>query len=362
MTNQITTNNPHLWLQYFNKDRAVRAFVAHVANLPSSKTTKHTARAYEQGLRYFLEWSQDHLPTPELVEQYGAHLKHQKNGGLKSSTIASKYLAPLRLYLNKLASQPLPGFTGSERDYIADCREYIRAAADVKNPAPDTTTNRPALYAHGDRLTLGEVNRILDCIDYTTIEGKRDFALLYLGFTSGLRLAELARLTQNKIKRGESTWEAHVIGKRNNIDPVPLDENAVTYIEAYVEAYNLSAPDDGKITRDSPLWQPLHNSGSIFTNNDTSTGLTAGSIQSLVKRRSRQAINREITPHDMRRTVAAIARAEGMDYDDIRALLRHKSIATTARYVGKPQNMSASLISTRVNFVRPAELKELKAS
>lgn len=350
MTNALATLDLTKWTEYFNIKLAYMDVINYVAALPSSKTkTKHTLRVYQTGLDYWRQWSMDTLPTPELMTLYIAHLKNERQGrdgmGLKSSTISSKYLAPLRHYLTKLANQSLPGLHGPERDFVADCREAMRQALAIKNPRPDTTTNQSALYAHGERLSLAEVNTVLTSIDPNTIIGKRDLALLYLGFTSGLRLSELSRVTLAKIKHGENCWEVHVRGKRNNIDPVPIDTTAKALIEDYVDAYNRAATIPIEV--DSPIWQAHHNSGSIFTDHPTSRGLSTSAIQNIVSRRTNAAIGRAITPHDMRRTVAAIARANNMDYDDIRALLRHKSIATTARYVGKPQNLSRSLLTSR---------------
>lgn len=341
------------WLEYFSRRKAIAAVAAHVAALPSSSTPeRHTHHVYESGLKYWLNWAGDTLPTEDIVTGYIAHLRQR---GLKSSTIGSKYLAPLRLYLRKLAGQHVVA-TGAVREFVEDCRLSIRSASEVPTPRKETSSNRSALYQHGTRLTVSQVNEVFLAIEADTIAGARDRALLYLGFTSGMRLAELARITLAKIYRGDDCYELRVRGKRNNVDPVPVDSTAVRLIHAYVDAYNapLEGDDPRRITPTTPIWQPLlHGDNHAHVGNnryDPSRGLSAQGIRDIIARRTESALGKSIAPHDMRRTVAAIGRANGMDYDELRVLLRHRSISTTATYVGNPPNMGKSLISNRVQF------------
>ena len=341
------------WLEYFSRRKAIAAVAAHVAALPSSSTPeRHTHHVYESGLKYWLNWSGDTLPTEDLLTAYIAHLRLR---GLKSSTIGSKYLAPLRLYLRKLAGQHIAA-TGDVREFVEDCRLSIRSASEVSTPRNETSSNRSALYQHGTRLNVAQVNAVFQATEKDTIAGQRDLALLYLGFTSGMRLAELARITLSKIHRGEDCYELRVRGKRSNVDPVPVDSTAVRLIHAYVDAYNapLEEGDPRRIDANTPVWQPLlhgDNHAHIGCNRyDPARGLSGQGIRDIIARRTAAALGFAIAPHDMRRTAAAIAHAKGMGYPLIQVLLRHRSMATTAIYVGILPNMAASLISNHVQF------------
>ena len=55
----------------------------------------------------------------------------------------------------------------------------------------------------------------------------------------------------------------------------------------------------------------------------------------------------------MRRTCAYLMRANGYEWDEIRAQLRHRSIGTTERYVGKAQNLGKALLSNAVEVTLP---------
>lgn len=364
------------WIEFFDRDQARAVVSAHLDILPSTATKeRHTHRLYNSGLDYFIKYLGDVLPTPDVIEMYLAHLKMRpgvKEGErMKSSTIASKYIASLRHYLNALANQAINLTDLSDRDfrYVIQCKEQIRAVLAMKTPPVEHSSNRPALEQHGQRLKWSQVLTILDAIDYSTIKGKRDYAILYIGFTCGLRVAEIQRMTQDCVRMGDTCYEIHVRGKRQNSDPVPADASVPLLIQTYVDAYNapLSPDDPRRITPDSPLWRPLTRSSSHFKigrlMGTTKEGqqirctadhaMQASGLRYVVRRRSKDALGFSIGPHDMRRSLAAIMRNENMGYDVIQTILRHKSIATTQKYVGKPQNLAQCLITNRLSIDLP---------
>ena len=347
------------WLNFFSRDHALGAFYAHLETLKSARSPeRHTQRSYESGLTHFLAWVGDELPTRDVLMAYIIHLQQPTArcpGGRAPRTIAAKYLAPVRLYLRMLEEQHIPNIQPGDFSYVGEVRRQLMIARRIENPAVDET-EASALYAHGQRLTLAQINDLLSSLDTDTLPGKRDLALLYWGLTTGLRVSELARITLGKIRRGSTCAEIVVRGKRGRTDPVPVDETAINLLNDWVDAYNakLNADDPRRITADTPVWQPLRRGG-VPTPLGTrgfkpGRGIHRNQIRALVVNRSEEILGFAITTHDLRRTVAALARENGMDFDLIRVLLRHKSIATTARYVGNPRNLSASLISNHVRF------------
>lgn len=339
------------WLAYFNQAAAVQGVMAHIATFPGAQTPeRHTERAYGTGLAYFLKWSGDRLPTEALITEFIAHLKAR---GLKSSTIGSKYLAPLRLYLKKLARQHrrISELSGPEWLYVAECKEHIAAAKAVKTPRNDTTTNIAPLWRpEFKRLSVREVNKVLRSIDTSTIAGKRDYALLYVAFSTGLRLAELHRITLGSITLEGDTWLIRVRGKRSNVDPVPVTKRVVNLILTYVASYNTDlAPDDPRRIEDhGPLWQSLTRSSKHLrvgaSGYDPAAGLSVQGIRQMIRRRA------GIAAHDTRRTCAAIAYDKGMSLPDIQALLRHKDAAVTLGYIGTKPDYNARMLSNYVTF------------
>lgn len=351
------------YLNYFDPHRAYKAFEDHVLGLPSSRRPEqHTYKVYTAGLKTFLLFMGRTLPTREGMLAYIRHLQERD---LKASTIGSKYLSPVKIYLRALAGQYIERrrdgdpLTIHDRVAISEIRETLRGAAQVKPPKRETVSYMSPLYAHGTRLSLGDVNAIFDAIDIETLAGKRDLALLYVGFTSGLRLSELSRISMDRIRPGTDCYELRVIGKRGNTDPVPIDSDAVHLMQAWVEAYNAAVgeSDPRRITDDTPIWQMVqHNDTPVpvgYQGRGDKQPISPGGLRLIVKKVVKEAIDVDITAHDMRRTVAALARANGMDYDEIRTLLRHQSIGTTEKYVGTPPQLSKSLVSNRVHFQLP---------
>jgi site-specific recombinase XerD len=343
------------WLQYFDRQAALAAVAAHIATLPSSRTDeKHTRRAYQSGLQRFLSFMGDELPTRDRVQSFIAQLVQQ---GLKSSTIGSKYLAPMRHYLINLADQHIEGLTGDARDLVSDCREDLRKAAKVPTPKSETTTNVAPLWRpEFVRLSVQQVNAVLRQIDRSSIAGLRDYALLHMAFSTGLRLAEIARVSLSSIQPMGDGYLITVRGKRSNVDPVPISAGCYADIMAYVAAFNdpLDCDDPRLIQGSIPLWQPLHKERFFIdaSRYNPRKGMSHQGIRDVIAKRSRIALGKqyELAPHDTRRTAAAIAYDAGMPITDIQQLLRHKDSAVTMHYIGNKPNYHERALSTYVQF------------
>lgn len=345
------------WQNYFSVEKALAAVAAHVASLPSSRTPeKHTQKVYESGLKYFLQWSVGQLPTEDLIQGFIGHLISHKN--LKPSTVNAKYLAPVRLYLRKLSGQQIKA-TGAIRDFVTDCREHIRAAAAVKSPRPQETTNISPLWnPKFTRLNLNQVNAVLRSLDITTKLGMRDYALLHVAFSTGLRIAELHRITLSAIKPAGEVYLLTVRGKRSNSDPVSLSKAAYDDLCDWVDMYNagLDSDDPRRIGDDSPVWQAMvhgDNYAQVGVNRfDPDKGMSMQSIRNVIERRTAEALGEDykLAAHDTRRTAAAIAYDAGMPLTDIQAMLRHKDAAVTLRYVGTKPDFESRSLANYVSF------------
>lgn len=343
------------WTRYFNPKLAVNAVMDHLDSLPSARNPEqHTHRTYISGLKYFLGWSEGHLPTEDLMEEFIAHLKRDR--GLKSTTVGSRYLAPARLYIRKLARQHIP-VSGAERDFVQDCRERIRGAAEgVPNPRPDEISAVAPAYRVGNRLERDQLETLFRSIPRHTIKGRRDLALLYVGFTTGLRVAEIGRMTLNTIEPHEDHYLITVRRKRNKFTPAPLDYDGYNLIQTYIAIYNEPLDDDDprRITGDIPIWQALRTPNCRMTPGlngfDPQSGMSRQAIYNMIRQRTQAAVGKALAPHDMRRTVATMAHKEGMPLKAIQKLLAHDSLSTTDVYLGDPTSYDESIISRKKRF------------
>lgn len=349
----IVVSEP-VWTHYFNREEAVRAVAAHIAALPSSRTPEqHTRRAYQDGLEAFNRWVGERLPTPDVLRVYVAELVQR---GLKSSTISSKYLASVRHYLRALGNQSIMGLEGREHSFVLDCKDQIRQAAAMPTPKPELSTNLPPLWRPDfHRLTLDEVNSVLRQIDRSTLAGLRDYALLHIAFSSGLRLAELARISLSALRpSGSGGWLISVRGKRGNIDPVPISADAYADILAAVDAFNagLAADDSRRIAGTVPVFQPLHRQRYYMAavRYATARGLSHQAIRDAVKKHTLLALGYAIAVHDTRRTAAALAYDAGMLLPDIQLFMRHKNSAITLSYIGTKPDFHTRSLATYMSF------------
>lgn len=324
------------WQRFFNVEQAMADVYVHIKKLPSALTPEnHTEKAYSSGLKSFLAFLNNRLPTPRLMDLYIAMLRQS---GKASQTIASKYLAPARLFLDKLADTRAIGIKGDDRDFAYDCQDQIRRARAVKTPRADETSYESRLFGVGVRISKSKVQSVLRYIltnTKNTLTGSRDYAIHVLAFSTGLRIAEIQRLTQSNFYEDENEqWWIKVRGKRSNVTPIPVDAHIKFLIDTYVEDYNHQATANKlpTIGANTPLWQHLTKGDHIGKFNPR--GLTCNSLADIMGKWSQPAIGIKLAPHDFRRTFATICLKDGWDIAEISKALRHNAVSTTAQYIG----------------------------
>lgn len=369
-TAYIVPYSDTVWTDFFSITAAVKAVGDHVDKLASTKRTpeRHTQRLYAAGLNEFLEWLDYRQPTAAIMDEYVAHLstKRLRNGkiGLAASSIAAKHIPPVKMFLNKLYRQDVPLTNPSDFLFVDQVRRNLLNAADIKAPKPDEKSDLPKLYRYGKRLTTGEIEKILNSFDLDNLHGIRNYTIMLVGFRTGMRIAEIRRMTLSDIKMEGEHWGIRVRGKGNKYDPVPASDQVVKTIKYWVAAFNADLTDDDPrfIQDTDPVFQPLtvagnkykygnKQGGGYYLRHDDPDdirhgqlkGLSEEPIRSLIKRASTNAIGYKITAHDMRRTCAASARAGGMDTKRIQVLLRHSSQNITEAYIGEQPDLGQSI-------------------
>lgn len=366
--------NENSWVEIFDPIAAVESVFKHVETLPSSRTTRHTARQYRICLYDFLKYCgaeivEDQRDKTRMTgdilnfralrlhteDQMKDYINHCIDAGRSSKTI-KKYLAPIRSYLDALRKQPFIGIRGEMRDLIHDAKDVFQMAIDVDAPKEVFKTSQSA-GQRGVRLNLTQVKEYLGAIDRDRLKGKRDAAIFYVGLVSMLRVSELQRMRLCDIKQGTKTaWEITVVGKRNNIDPVGLDKTGYALILDYVEAYNngLAEDDKRRITRTTPIWRPLlhgDNYEPIGVNGHSpARGIGSQAIRDMLKKRTPAVVCEQIgkdgiRPHDLRRTTALGLAEQNVPIPAIQRQLRHANAQTTSDYIGTFTDLSRGLIS-----------------
>lgn len=173
-----------------------------------------------------------------------------------------------------------------------------------------------------DCLTSNQVKEILEKVERDTIKGKRDYAMLLLMVTGGLRTIEIIRAD---------------IGDLRNVG-----ENTVLYVqgkgrEEKTEYVKIS-PEVEKALRDYLAFRGnAEDTAPLFTstsNNNNGERLTTRSIRRIVKEKLNEAgyNSQRLTAHSLRHTAVTLSLLSGKDITEVQQFARHANIATTMIY------------------------------
>ena len=144
---------------------------------------------------------------------------------------------------------------------------------------------------------------------------KRDYAILHLFYSSGIRLSELVNLDLNDIDFKSGIVK--VLGKGNKEREATLTNESIKILKSYFKARN--------------LWKG--NKGQAVFLSRSGKRITKMNIQRNIERYGIEAgINKKVTPHMLRHSIATHFLNAGMDIRRIQGFLGHKSLASTQIY------------------------------
>jgi site-specific recombinase XerD len=166
-----------------------------------------------------------------------------------------------------------------------------------------------------------QVDRLLNSPTLSTIQGKRDKAILEVLFSTGLRVSELVKLDKDKIDLERR--EFGIIGKGGKARVVFLSTRAAEWIKKYTN----ERKDHFK-----PLFI-RHKGKSDPVTPDEKMRLTPRSVQRMIKKYSRKIkLSVDATPHILRHSFATDLLMAGADLRSVQEMLGHKNISTTQIY------------------------------
>lgn len=257
-----------------------------------------TAETYTRALRQFARWTQEKgitQPTREDIITYRDELKADH----KPSTVQS-YINVVRLFFRWTAQEGL----------------YPDIADHIKSAKVDRRHKKEGLYPR-------QVKKVMDGIDRTTEQGKRDYAILALLFSGGLRTIEAVRANVEDLAAGKECAVMYVQGKGYE------DKGAAVNIPEETED---AIRDYLKTRRGAKGKEPLFTSLSDRNNGGR---MTTRSISRIVKNALISAgyESDRLTAHSTRRTAVNIALESGMTIQEVQQFARHSNIATTMIYV-----------------------------
>jgi integrase/recombinase XerD len=229
-------------------------------------------------------------------------------------SIQSKHLKNFIVYLNEL------GFAAtSQARLISGLKAFFKFLVFEKvienSPAtllesPNTSRKLPSV------LSFEEIEGLIAAIDLSKPEGHRNRAILETLYACGLRVSELIDLKISNLYIDIGFIK--VVGKGNKERFVPIGEDAIKYIQYYLQ--------------DRKQLKTIHNDDILFLNR-RGRALSRVMIFYIIKDLAK-AINLEknISPHTFRHSFATHLIEGGADLRAIQNMLGHVSITTTEIY------------------------------
>ncbi len=264
-----------------------------------------TRRAYESDLREFMAFT-----GIEDSEQFRivtrAHLlawrKDLELRALAGATIRRKLAALSSLFdylceSNAVANNPVNG---------------------VKRPKMESQEGKtPAIGDH-------QARSLLNAPDPTTLQGKRDRAIISTLLYHGLRRAELCGLKVGDLQQRRGVAHLRIHGKGGKLRYVPLHPGTAEWMNDYLEALGHAADAQGALFR--PVKNNRHDNSRASITPDGVYKMLAGYAAS---------VKIDISgfgPHALRATAATNALDHDADIAKVQEWLGHANIATTRIY------------------------------
>lgn len=275
------------------------------------KVSEKTVSSYRDTFRIYLEF----LKTMYGKSAEAVTIEYLSREYLQDFCV---YLEGTRLNGASTINNRLAAIRSFLRYVLAECPEYsniVRGSLMV----PFRKQERATM----DFITKNEFEAITRQCDLYTAIGARDKMMLMLLYNSGMRVSELLSLKYSDVKNLEDPRHASlkIYGKGRKERMVPLWKITAKYITKYTETFGMSGQDSLFINKNG---DKLTRSG-VRSRIDILVKLASVEVPSL--------LDKNITPHTFRHSVAMNLLTSGVDLSTIALWLGHSSIETTHKYM-----------------------------
>lgn len=257
-----------------------------------------TVKTYKAGIARLIGYlSSEGITQPERedIKNFKASLI---SCGCKPATVAA-YLSAIRRFFDWTESEGL----------------YPNITRGIKAPKQDKGHKRDFLSAHA-------LQNMMMGIDRHTLEGKRNFALLALMATGGLRSVEVVRANVEDLSTIGGVPVLYVQGKgrTDKKDFIKLTPEVIGAIRDYLNTR-------GPVEDCAPLFASLshRNSGARLT-----TRTISGVAKNAMKRAGYNSTR--LTAHSLRHSAVTLALMAGQSLAEVQYFARHSNISTTQIY------------------------------
>jgi len=293
--------------------------------------TSQNSSEISQKIDEFLEYMEiERGSSPLTIRNYkhylGRFLNWLRNQKIRRnlSDINADVVRQYRVYLSRLTDGK--GGTLSRRTqgyHVIALRSYLRYL--LKNDFSVMSPDKIDLPKSSERqikfLSGEQVDRLLNAPTLSTIQGKRDKAILEVFYSTGLRVSELVKLDRDKVDLERR--EFGIVGKGGKARVVFLSVRATQWIVKYL---------NNRKDKYKPLF--VRHKGKMDPSQDNeSMRLSVRSVQRMIKKYAKKIkLPVEATPHTIRHSFATDLLMAGADLRSVQEMLGHKNVSTTQIY------------------------------
>lgn len=275
--------------------------------------------------------------TKEVKEEYFNNwLEHTKLRAEKSFFEYSRTIKSFRDYLkNNNISKPNENDLIAYREYLKNKNlqattinnyilvikmffKYLKENGIYENIAKDFKGYKVSRTFKKDYLQVEQIHKLLNTIDRTTIKGLRDYAIILLMLTTGMRTIEISRAKIEDYENGILHIQGK--GKADKTDYVKISLQVESAIDEYLKTRKNKSANDYLFTS--------------ISNHNQEQQLTTKSVSRIAKENLIKADlkSRRLTAHSFRHTTATLNLKAGATMQETQQLLRHSNINTTLIY------------------------------
>ncbi len=281
--------------KHFNMEEFIHPFIASQDISLNSRTT------YLNAMMQFVRWCVEKKITEPKRETILSYKFWLDTKNLSSYTKAVYIVVVRRFFL-----------------WTEDSQLYPNVSRGVKG------IKRFAKNHQKESLSIEALKKLFASIDCSTLQGKRDFALINILVRTGLRLKEIASALLEDMyeQRGEMLLWIHGKGRSSKDEFVLLTPQALVSLHDYLQARVIKSEKD-------PLFVSL-------SDRNYGKKLTIFSLSRLIKRRLRAAgfDSKRITAHSLRHTFGVLSMQAGASLYEVQLAMRHTAPTTTQLYLG----------------------------
>lgn len=264
---------------------------------------QNTVDAYQRDLQQFITYLEQQQITLEAIDQavIKGYLRFVHEQSLTDASRARKF-SSLKTFLR----------------YLHTHHGHQDRAASIA--VPKVGKQLPHY------LTLQEVEQLLQSTQKdSSLNGMRNKMMLYLLYATGVRVSELVGLTLDALNGAD--WCIRVTGKGSKQRLIPINHDIMTMLVDYVQTTRTMI-----IAKDTQQKQSCNWLFPVFYRGKLTTMTRQSFWKILNKLCARAGIEKKVSPHQLRHSLATHLLKNGADLRSLQMLLGHENIATVQIY------------------------------